>query len=245
MITDSSSSLFRPKRPEGMPEPFDWIEIPGGEVHLHYPMYNIKPVVITQIKSFYISKYPITNSQFTVYVNETGNKPKNSEYWVNANFNQPLQPVINLLWQEAMGFCQWLSSKCDYQITLPTDVQWQRAAQGNDGRRFPWGNDFDISRANVSGNDIDYTTPVTQYEQGASVYGVMDMAGNVCEWLLTDPATGINSLNFDIPEVELKNHHRMLSSSHFGSSPGSAIITRFGATSIEYPYRTGIRLVVN
>src|SRR5690606_22290045 len=92
--------------------------------------------------------------------------------------------------------CRWLSATLtptpsprgrgeQWQITLPTEQQWQRAAQGDDGRKYPWGNDFDPQRCNTEESGIGKPTPVTQYPNGASPYGVFDMAGNVFEWCLT------------------------------------------------------------
>jgi formylglycine-generating enzyme required for sulfatase activity len=100
--------------------------------------------------------------------------------------------VVGISWFEAYTFTQWLSEKTGENIYLPTEQQWQRAAQGDDGRDYPWGNDWDSSHCNndVDGQDwqkrIDHgntTSPVTQYEgKGDSPFGVVDMAGNVWEW---------------------------------------------------------------
>ena len=81
---------------------------------------------------------------------------------------------------------EWLSSKAGLAISLPTEPQWQRAAQGGDGREYPWGNGFDSSRCNTSESGINHTTPVNQYPSGTSSYGVYDMAGNVWEWCLSE-----------------------------------------------------------
>ncbi|GIL12113.1 MAG: hypothetical protein BroJett038_08330 [Chloroflexota bacterium] len=110
-------------------------------------------------------------------------------------------PRVNVTWYEAAAFCRWLNSKVPTPnpspfdgegrrggdiITLPTEQQWQRAAQGDDGRAYPWGSDFDAKSCNIDESGIGKTTPVTAYPNGASPFGVMDMAGNVWEWCLTD-----------------------------------------------------------
>ncbi len=90
-------------------------------------------------------------------------------------------------WFEAVAFCRWLSEQSDTQVLLPAEQQWQRAAQGDEAYRFPWGDEFDRSLCNYSSRG---TTPVTQYPQGSSPFGVMDMCGNVLEWCLNEWATG-------------------------------------------------------
>lgn len=72
-----------------------------------------------------------------------------------------------------MAFSQWAG------VTLPSEVQWEKAARGTDGRTYPWGNQWDAARCNNSGKG---TTPVDQYPNGLSTYGCYDMAGNVYEW---------------------------------------------------------------
>lgn len=85
-------------------------------------------------------------------------------------------------------------------IMLPTEAQWQYAAQGDDGRTYPWGNDWDCKRCNnsVSPCSSNVTTPVTQYEgrnKGDSPFDVVDMAGNVWEWCLTDYEKQTDDIN--------------------------------------------------
>jgi formylglycine-generating enzyme required for sulfatase activity len=94
-------------------------------------------------------------------------------------------PCTKVSWYEAVAFCRWLSSKSGLEIMLPTEQQWQRAAQGDDGREYPWGDEFDPSRCNF-GNNVGGPTPVTKYPLGASPYGVMNMSGNTWEWCLNE-----------------------------------------------------------
>jgi formylglycine-generating enzyme required for sulfatase activity len=119
-------------------------------------------------------------------------------------------PRTEVNWYEALAFCRWLSAKSklavyppsagdsasdssllrrfggQITVTLPTEQQWQRAAQGDSGHAYPWGNTFDASRCNSEESGLGNLTPVTQYPNGASPFGVMDMAGNVWEWCLTE-----------------------------------------------------------
>lgn len=103
-------------------------------------------------------------------------------------------PRTNVTWYEAVAFCKWLGWKSEligrfpennqeiaispFELRLPSEQEWQRAAQGNDGRIYPWGNTFEKSRANIHETGIGRPTPVTRFPDGSSPFGVMDMVGN-------------------------------------------------------------------
>lgn len=192
----------RPKPTFKLPDPFEWVQIPAGKVTLEdgHGIFAVAP--------FQIAKYPITVAQYTLFIEDKGYSTQ--AFWTQAgwdwkqkeninlprywgekeytNFFKPTNPIIGVSWYEAMAFCHWLSEKTGDHVTLPTEQQWQRAAQGDDGRTYPWGNNFDGKRCNnsVSPNNSHSTTPVTQYPNGASPYGVFDMSGNVWEWMLNE-----------------------------------------------------------
>lgn len=197
-----------------LPEPFEWVQIPAGKVN-RYGTFDVP--------TFAIAKYPVTVAQYTLFIEDKGYAVR--EFWTQAgwewkqkekitlprywgedkyeHFFKPLHPIIGVSWYESMAFCAWLSEKSGDKITLPTEQQWQRAAQGDDGRTYPWGNDFDVERCNnsVKAKSIG-TTPVTQYPNGASPYGVLDMSGNVWEWMLNEFGI-INIDNINIPETHV------------------------------------------
>ncbi len=188
----------RPKPRFPLPVPFEWVDIPAGKVQIEgYGTY---------VPAFSIAKYPITVAQYEMFFKDGGyekpffwlpqgwewrqkEKIRQPRYWHDKNYKhffQPDHPMIGISWYEAMAFCTWLSKKAGENILLPTEPQWQRAAQGDDGRLYPWGNQFDYRKCNCSAqNKSSGTTPVTEYLIGTSPYGVMDMCGNVWEWLLT------------------------------------------------------------
>ncbi len=94
-------------------------------------------------------------------------------------------------WYEAMAFCAWLGHELRLDVRLPTEWQWERAASGRDGREFPWGNDYLAGFANVIERAGDAglslgTSAVGIYPQGASMEGILDLAGNVWEWCLNE-----------------------------------------------------------
>jgi sulfatase modifying factor 1 len=116
--------------------------------------------------------------------------------WKNPGFKQEdNHPVVCVSWNDAVEYCKWLSGKKGVNFKLPTEAQWEKAARGTDQRKYPWGNHDpyynDKWYANYAAHDswekrgedgFEYTSPVGSYLQGASPYGLLDMAGNVLEW---------------------------------------------------------------
>jgi formylglycine-generating enzyme required for sulfatase activity len=88
-------------------------------------------------------------------------------------------PINCVDWNQAVAFCQWDKNK-----RLPTEAEWEKAARGIDGRVYPWGNKWDVKKANVDGkaDGFEYTAPVGSFPGGVSPYGNFDMGGNVWEW---------------------------------------------------------------
>ncbi len=183
---------------------FEWCPIPEGKVRFRYvDSQSEKHEMLAPVKSFQISKYPITNTQFQVFLNDR-NGYANTVWWDfspeakawrqkhllprPSAFKGDERPREMVTWYEAMAFCNWLSHYLGQRIGLPTAFEWQRAFQGDDQRAFPWGNSFDKNRCNSSENNLKMTTNVTRYEQGVSPFGVYDMAGNVWEWCLNQDA---------------------------------------------------------
>jgi formylglycine-generating enzyme required for sulfatase activity len=168
-------------------------------------------------ETYWISKYPITNGQFAKFIEAGGYKNQQwwtpagwaqrekdkwtePRYWTYSQWNRAEQPVVGVSWYESVAFCLWLSDVTGEKIMLPTEEQWQYAAQGTDGREYPWGKQWDASRCNnnVDSKGIGKTSPVRQYEgKGDSPFGVVDMAGNVWEWCLTDYSNKTNNINND------------------------------------------------
>ncbi len=175
-----------------LPPPFAWCPIPAGSVSLAVP------AGLFQVARFDMAMYPITNAQFQVFL-DAGDGYATPAWWDfspkavqwharNEHQDTPFPgeelPRVAVSWYEAMAFCFWLSARSGESISPPTEQEWQRAAQGDDSRQFPWGNEYDKARCNTSETGIKRPTPVTKYPLGASPYGVLDLSGNVAEWCL-------------------------------------------------------------
>ena len=109
--------------------------------------------------------------------------------WVYGWKKKLDHPVVNVSWRAAMAFCAWLNQTCaaqlpqGYVFRLPTEVEWEKAARGEFGAEWPWGNDFDPAKCNTYEGKKGGTTPVGAHSpQGDSPYGCANMVGNVWEW---------------------------------------------------------------
>jgi LPXTG-motif cell wall-anchored protein len=158
-----------------------WVEVPAGEFimgdNLNEGEPDERPAHPVNLDRFYISKYEITFQQYDIYCEETGATRKGDYGWGRGN-----RPIIDVTWGVARGFCQWLSRKTGKNIHLPYEAQWEKAARGTDDRRYPWGDDApNCDKANAL-QCYNQTHPVGWHNEGASFYGVHDMAGNVAEW---------------------------------------------------------------
>jgi serine/threonine-protein kinase len=141
------------------------------------------------LSDYYISKYPVTNEEYKAFVDATGHPvPHKKETWAEPynwdreNRTYPAgrgkHPVVLVSYDDALAYCEWAKKR------LPTEAEWEKAARGENGHIFPWGNkEPDENRCNYRANNRG-TTDVDLFTNGVSPYGIMDMAGNVWEWCL-------------------------------------------------------------
>lgn len=134
------------------------------------------------LDAYWIDKNEITNKQYSLCVSSGACKePSNfgsssrSNYIKNSQFAD--YPVIYVSWFDAKNYCTWAGGR------LPTEAEWEKAARGTDGRIYPWGNNAPTSQLANSSLSLDDTTEVGSFLKGASPYGILDMVGNVWEWL--------------------------------------------------------------
>ena len=141
------------------------------------------------LDAFYIDKYEVTNAQYKKFVRETGHRiplnrtdPRYDLWSKDGDFPPEIarQPVINISWEDAAAYAKWAGKR------LPTEAEWEKAARGTDQRRYPWGNeppDAERAHFNLVWKGKKTLLDVNSLPAGASPYGVMNMAGNVAEWV--------------------------------------------------------------
>lgn len=124
----------------------------------------------------------VINGQYRPYIEATGTKPA---LWGDPEYNQPQQPVAGVSWHAAATHCGWLTSKLGGRAVarLPSEAWWERAARGDDGRRYPWGNEPpDERRAWLRPSCGRTAQAARKYAAGLGPYGHLELAGNVWEW---------------------------------------------------------------
>ncbi len=189
-VAERKPVIVAPVKAEVVLPPKEMVRIPAGEF-----LYGDEKAKHF-LAEYYIDIYPVTNADYKKFVEAGGYKKK--KYWTEEGwgwiqkeghkkpklwddekyeaFNRPEHPVVGVSWYEAWAYAEWARKR------LPTELEWEKAARGVDGREYPWGDAFDSSRCNTKESRIRSTTPVTRYETGKSPYGCYDMAGNVWGW---------------------------------------------------------------
>jgi serine/threonine-protein kinase len=133
------------------------------------------------LEAFYIYKNLVTVGQYGKFCEETGYRMPEAPGF-NWNWYLKDHPIVNVCWDDAMEYCRWAG------VALPTEAQWEKAARGTDGRRYPWGDDWDPTKCANSAH-LDEAGPGTTVAVGRytdSPYGLSDMAGNVWQWCADD-----------------------------------------------------------
>jgi formylglycine-generating enzyme required for sulfatase activity len=135
------------------------------------------------LDEFEIGRFPVLNVEYAEFVRSTGVTAP--PHWPGGKLPEDLadHPVVNVTWHNALAYVDWLAERTSKPYRLPSELEWEKAARGMDGRLWPWGNDWDPTRVNMRSSGPGRTTARAQYSPtGDSPYGCADMAGNVWEW---------------------------------------------------------------
>jgi formylglycine-generating enzyme required for sulfatase activity/ribosomal protein L24 len=129
------------------------------------------------LDSFYIDRYEVTNRQYKRFVESSGNNPPLN--WMNGTYpeGEDDYPVVYVSWLDAMNYAAWIGKR------LPTEKEWEKAARGASGLRWPWDDRFFPNYCNTKESGYGKSMPVGSFLSGANEFGVMDLAGNVWEWV--------------------------------------------------------------
>jgi eukaryotic-like serine/threonine-protein kinase len=163
------------------------VEVPAGE----FLMGSVKgdseaaadeyPQRRVYLDAFWIDKTEVTVGEYRKFCQTTGRSmPEAPEFGgqEDSSLVQENNPIVYVSWEDASAYAAWANKR------LPTEAEWEKAARGTDGRKYPWGNTWDSERCNFISIDdgFRYASPVGSFPSGASPYGCLDMAGNVAEW---------------------------------------------------------------
>jgi toxoflavin biosynthesis protein ToxD len=173
--TESSTSNSSVAAPAGT------LYVAGGTVELGGTESGI-PAQKVAVEAFFISETEVTNQQYHEFLKATNHRAPGG--WTDGEF--PLgaanEPVTSVTWQDSVDYCEWLSTKLGATVRLPREAEWELAARGPDGLKYPWGNEWD-DRAAASEHKHGFVHAVKSYPAGRSASGAYDMAGNVWEWV--------------------------------------------------------------
>jgi formylglycine-generating enzyme required for sulfatase activity len=171
-------------RPNRLPD-IEWCDVPEGRVLVGQTHEK------RRVAHFRIARYPVTWAQYESFVLASDGYD-NTSWWegLSVREQQPGKqiqryanhPAENVSWVDATAYCRWLASRVGYEVRLPTQWEWQLVATGGDpARPFPWG-EWQLGRANTREHDLNRTTAVGVFPQGAAACGALDVCGNVWEW---------------------------------------------------------------
>jgi formylglycine-generating enzyme required for sulfatase activity len=157
------------------------------------------------LPDYSIGKYPVTLGEYYHFIQAGGYKQR--RYWSDLGWERHTArkrvlpyhwdearlksndrfPITGVSWYEADAYCRWLSELTQRAYRLPTEYEWEKAARGSEGNVYPWGNEWRDNACNSEEAGIRRPSPVDQFTHtGCSLYGVIDMSGNVWEWCSTE-----------------------------------------------------------
>ncbi|MBN4054090.1 formylglycine-generating enzyme family protein [Nitrospira defluvii] len=143
--------------------------------------FDEQPMRVIYLNAYYIDKYEVTNENYRRFTKMLKRRPPVIPVFEDnvELLKEDKQPVVGVMWIDAVAYCTWAGNR------LPTEAEWEKAARGENGEKWPWGETFHSALANGRGEEdgYKYSAPVGSFEDGRSPYGLYDMAGNVSEWV--------------------------------------------------------------
>jgi formylglycine-generating enzyme required for sulfatase activity len=135
------------------------------------------------LPAYRFGKYPVTNTQFELFIQETGKPVTPAMGWNGQKVPANLEnlPVPGITWFEALAYCQWLSQKTGRRYTVPNEAQWEKACRGGNSFLYPWGEEFDPARCNHGNQKI----AAVDIFPAQNEFGCFDLVGNARQWTCT------------------------------------------------------------
>jgi serine/threonine-protein kinase len=139
-----------------------------------------RPAHPVTVADFYLDTTEVTNEDYSRFVRQTRHPAP--PHWVDGTYpkGEATLPVYNVSWFDAKTYAEWAGKR------LPSEAEWEYAARGTDGRIYPWGNEWIDELSNSGEDKRGKPVAVGQFRRGASPFGILDMAGNVAEWVADD-----------------------------------------------------------
>jgi formylglycine-generating enzyme required for sulfatase activity len=203
------------------------VPVSGGQVVLGGESEE-RPVQRLTIEPFAIAETEVTNEQYMEFVKETGHKPPTT--WHKGQFpdGEAEKPVTGVTWKDSADYCEWLSGKIRAKVRLPSEAEWELAAKGTQGYKYPWGNDWKDEAA-ASKETRGKIQQVKSFPLNKSPFGAYDMAGNVWEWVEDQArdSDGKPKISHGVPLRIIKGgsaeeHMKLISTSSRTEAPASS-----------------------
>jgi len=204
LVSESAKTSPASITPEGMvkiPAGTFTMQVVNGDEFISYPKQGYPKIL--SMKNLYMDKYPVTNKEFKIFIDETNYHPADMvnflKHWVKGSPKEDEEkfPVVNISYEDAKAYAKWAGKR------LPTEAEWQYAAQTTDGRIWPWGNevkqkgkvaknisttltllDFGIPDSTYCNTGDGKLYPVGKYKKGINPFGLSDLVGSV--WQMTN-----------------------------------------------------------
>ncbi|BCJ60710.1 formylglycine-generating enzyme family protein [Micromonospora endophytica] len=240
--------------------------VPGGRVTIGLAAEQVASVVSTwqqvgviadwivketpehpvDLSDFWIARYPVTNGEFRDFLADTGWSHRPSTWYLGAYpYDRSNHPVAGVRAHDADAYVAWLRERTGHRWRLPTEAEWEYAAKGPRGSEYPWGDRFDPAAANTRETGVHTTTPVGAFPAGRSPFGVLDLAGNVEEYVADDyhPYGGGEVVRDDL--VETLGRYRVTRGGSFARFGDLARTRRRHGAFPDPLYPAGFRLATD